>query len=250
MSPLERLNWLSHLSNMPGLKPAMLKVAVVLAYRMNSTTGQLNPSRSRLAKDTDLDPRSINRAINDLEKLGVISVVRSQGGASKFTNNYILIPLTEKSPLTRESPLTEKSPLTTEPHTPDLRVLPPLTDESPEQGKKQGKNLRKAKQKVPPCPHGQIIGLYHETLPELPGVIESRWQGSKREKDLKTRWKEDERHRDLEFWRWLFKSMRANRFWLGDNDRGWRADLGWIVKRTNFDKVLDHAVNQRQAVAR
>lgn len=141
--------------------------------------------------------------------------------------------------------MTEESPLTEESDTPDRRVTQPLTVVSPKQGIEQGKNKEKAKPSVPPCPHSEIIDLYHDTLPELPNVIKSRWSGSTRAKNLVARWREDKRHQDLEFWKWLFESMKGNGFWLGENGRGWRADLGWIVKRENFDKILQQAVNQQ-----
>lgn len=54
MSPLDRLSWLAALIAMPELTPAMIKVGVALAKRMNATTGLLNPSINRLAKDTVL----------------------------------------------------------------------------------------------------------------------------------------------------------------------------------------------------
>lgn len=93
--------------------------------------------------------------------------------------------------------------------------------------------------KIPPCPHSEIINLYHNVLPELPKVLESRWSGSAREKDLRARWKEDGRHQDLNFWNALFNSVRSSQFHMGANDRGWQADLGWILKRANFDKMLN-----------
>jgi hypothetical protein len=134
MSPLDRLEWLGALNAMPGLTPAMFKVAAALAVRMNATTGLLNPSVSCLAKDTGLDPRSVNRALKGLEKSGIISVKRTTGGASAKTNHYKLLPLTEVSPLTVVSPLTEES------DTPDRSVTLPLTVVSPKQGIEQGSN--------------------------------------------------------------------------------------------------------------
>jgi hypothetical protein len=100
-----------------------------------------------------------------------------------------------------------------------------------------------------PCPHREIIALYHELLPELQGVLVERWDGQ-RAKDLAARWRESPKHQSAAFWRWFFGQVRKRRFYLGENDRGWRADLGWLVKRANFDKILEAAVSaQRRRAA-
>lgn len=88
------------------------------------------------------------------------------------------------------------------------------------------------------CPHQDIICLYLETLPELPRVVLSRWPRSQGERDLKTRWREDPRHRSLDFWKRFFSAVRSNPHWMGENQRGWQADLRWLLKRENFDKVI------------
>ncbi|MCG8071588.1 MAG: helix-turn-helix domain-containing protein [Candidatus Thiodiazotropha taylori] len=121
-----------------------------------------------------------------------------------------------------------------------------VTDvETPEQTKNRPIEQSPTKLKIPSCPHSQIIRLYHDKLPELPVVIESRWPGTQRAKDLQSRWREDKQHQNLMFWDWLFDSMRSHPFWLGENDRAWRADLGWIVKRSNFDKILQRAADKK-----
>lgn len=102
--------------------------------------------------------------------------------------------------------------------------------------------------KPPTCPHEAIIGLYMSTLPELPRIVKSRWPGSKSETALRARWREDTNHQSLDFWQSFFNTVRTNPHWMGDNDRGWTADLHWLVNRSNFDKVILRMVNgTRQA---
>jgi hypothetical protein len=96
---------------------------------------------------------------------------------------------------------------------------------------------------IPPCPHQDIIALYHQILPELPSVIPSRWPGSEGESQLRTRWREDPRHRDLAFWDSFFRTVRTSRHWMGENDREWRADLRWLIRRKNFDKAVERMVD-------
>lgn len=96
------------------------------------------------------------------------------------------------------------------------------------------------------CPHSEIIDLYRQKLPELTQPLKARWIGSKGSQALRIRWREDQRHQSLEFWGWFFDTVRTNPFWLGQNDRGWKADLPWLVKRENFDKVLAKGVERER----
>lgn len=96
----------------------------------------------------------------------------------------------------------------------------------------------------PPTPHRQIIDLYHEILPELPRVVSATWPGSVREKNLASRWKQLKAHQSLDFWAAFFEGVKRSPFHLGDNDRGWKANLGWLVERRNFDKIIERIENE------
>lgn len=108
-----------------------------------------------------------------------------------------------------------------------------------------GEQVSESAKKAPACPHEQIIELYHKHLPELRTVIKERWSGTRRN-NLAARWKESEKHQSLAFWERYFQALRNHPFYLGDNDRGWRADLGWIVTRRNFDSLLEKFIDYSQ----
>ena len=93
--------------------------------------------------------------------------------------------------------------------------------------------------KIPPCPHSEIINIYHKVLPELQSVNESLWKGSQREKDLSARWKQNEEFRKREFWEWFFTCIKNTPFDMGENDRQWKVDLGWLLKKENFIKRVE-----------
>ena len=88
------------------------------------------------------------------------------------------------------------------------------------------------------CPHLKIIELYHEILPELPRVIPDMWKGA-RAKALAARWKESDKHQRLEFWKWYFNLVRKSQWHLGVNERGWQANLEWLVKQRNFVNMIE-----------
>lgn len=104
--------------------------------------------------------------------------------------------------------------------------------------------VRSEKQKrTVPADFKMVLQEYAEALPTHQQPVLSRWRGSDREKNLNTRWKEDERHQTREFWSWFFGVVKTNPHWMGDNDRGWKPDIGWLLKRSNFDKVLQRGAN-------
>lgn len=93
-------------------------------------------------------------------------------------------------------------------------------------------------ERIDNCPHDLVLGLYAKTLPTLPQPLKSRWASSKGAVQLRMRWREDKKHQDPEFWEWFFSTVATNPHWMGRNDRNWTADLHWLLKRENFDKVL------------
>lgn len=111
-----------------------------------------------------------------------------------------------------------------------------------EQAPASDKPVKSEKSGIPKCPHQEIIQAYNDILPELKAVLPNRWEGSTRAKDLAARWREDERCRSLAFWQRFFTKLRDYPFYMGENDRGWQADLGWLVKRKNFDNMLERFI--------
>lgn len=93
------------------------------------------------------------------------------------------------------------------------------------------------------CPHSEILDLYAKVLPQLTQPLRSRWPSSAGASSLRVRWREDKRHQDLKFWEWFFGVVASSPFHLGQNDRGWKADLPWLLERRNFDKMLEKGVS-------
>lgn len=99
-------------------------------------------------------------------------------------------------------------------------------------------------------PFQQIVDAYHAALPELPAV---RLMTHARRKAIKSRWFEmlnsarDDgtlRYTDVEsgvcWWAQYFNRVRSNPHWMGENDRGWTADIDWLLNSANFVKVLEY----------
>jgi hypothetical protein len=103
---------------------------------------------------------------------------------------------------------------------------------SPKKGQTDHKNSFK---KIPPCPHGQVISLYHRCLPGNPRV--ESWTARNRA-DLSLAWQADPARQSLDWWQDFFLHMVApNRFLTGKKG-DFAASLGWIAKPEVFGRIL------------
>lgn len=98
------------------------------------------------------------------------------------------------------------------------------------------------------CPHEQIIALYHELLPTLRHVRD--WTPARR-KLLRGRWRANPDYRSLDWWRGFFTYVSTSDFLLGRNagqgDRTFEADLEWLIRPTNFVKVVEGRYHSAEA---
>jgi hypothetical protein len=98
------------------------------------------------------------------------------------------------------------------------------------------------------CPHEQIIALYHELLPTMRHVRD--WTPARR-KLLRARWRTNAEYRSLDWWRGFFQYVGTSDFLLGrsvrNGDRAFEADLEWLIRPTNFIKVIEGRYHQMEA---
>jgi len=105
----------------------------------------------------------------------------------------------------------------------------------------QSSDIPKAKLKIkkrnsiPDCPHEQIVDLYHQLLPELPRV--QAW-GKTSQANLRARWREENARQNLAWWRNFFIWLKESDFLMG-RKKDFQATLSWIVRPTNFEKILN-----------
>lgn len=97
-----------------------------------------------------------------------------------------------------------------------------------------------ARDDTPDCPHAEIIALYHESLPTCPRI--RQWTDARKE-HLRTRWREDAKRQNLDYWKRFFAHVAASPFLTGQRtgkgDRPFFAGLDWLVKSENFAKVIE-----------
>lgn len=105
-----------------------------------------------------------------------------------------------------------------------------------------------AKADVTNCPHNDIIALYHELLPANPRI--KVWDGARAD-SLRARWREDPKRQDLDYWRRYFAHVSASPFLTGkvegQGGRPFLPGLDWLVKASNFAKVIEGRYHERAA---
>lgn len=98
------------------------------------------------------------------------------------------------------------------------------------------------------CPHSDIIALYHEILPANPRI--KVWDGARADA-LRARWREDPKRQDLDYWRRYFAHVSASPFLTGkvegQGGRPFLPGLDWLVKASNFAKVIEGRYHERAA---
>jgi len=113
-----------------------------------------------------------------------------------------------------------------------------------------GEPEQKADKKLPGCDHKSIVELYHQLLPTMRRV--EVWNDT-RAGYLRQRWREvavelsetkEITHADvLTWWEEFFKHVSKSKFLTGKiNDKSGRtfvADLEWIIKPSNFAKIVE-----------
>lgn len=116
-------------------------------------------------------------------------------------------------------------------------------------------NVLLVSSKLPPCPHQEIIEVFGNTLPELPQP--RVWEGQ-RQKDLSSRWKwaltakkrdgsnyATDKETGIDFFNRLFRHVAKSDFLMGRKS-DWSCDLGWIVKASNFEKIISGNYDNRE----
>ena len=110
-----------------------------------------------------------------------------------------------------------------------------------------GSPKRKA---IAPVPVQQVLQTYTEVLGgRLPNaqllndkrkrVIAGRWKEMLNSKDPSGKVRFTDTASGLAWFAKFFAKVAMNPHWLGENDRGWRADLDWILKPDNFLRILE-----------
>ncbi len=231
--------------------------------------GQLVIGRRSLAQKIGFSERSIRTCLHRLVMTGELTIETSHMFSVVTINNYSKYQASAIGDRPTAAPqITPPSDPQTDPRGDDSQsdstacidmvyphsndggmdgIAPPSDPgNDPQTDHKQELKNRRKRDKVS-CPHLDIVNLYNSMLNDkLRSVIPKLWGGS-RKMNLTARWGEDCDRQDLEWWKDYFDTVKLSTFLTGENDRGWKADLGWLVKSTNMVKVLEGNYTKEEA---
>ena len=89
------------------------------------------------------------------------------------------------------------------------------------------------------CPFAKIKDLYHTICISYPKL---RSIDGNRKKAIAARWRT---YKSLDIFEELFQIAENSSFLKGNNDRNWSADFDWMMKPTNFSKILEHKYDDK-----
>ncbi|MGJ7611124.1 MULTISPECIES: hypothetical protein [unclassified Variovorax] len=137
---------------------------------------------------------------------------------------------------------------------PGFEEPPPSSSSSSSSSNTSGANAPSSTARLPTCHPDQVVAIYHEVLPELPGV---RVMDKAREKAIRERWqwvlsstKPDGTRRAttaeeaFEWFRSYFLRARENDFLMGRTPRSgehanWKPDIEYLMKSSGLKQVLE-----------
>ena len=216
-----------------GLKPAAKIVLYWLADHLNGETGQCNPSINRLAECCEMSRRSVETHLQDLaasRHIAIKNTYRDKGG--KTSNSYML--------------------LLSESDTQNLRMGSAKSAHGDTQNLRM-KNLGTLNLGNEPLePNGSLsldmpddtktaFDMFNELADEI-GLPVAKVLSKKRKASLKARLAEAG---GIEGWRSAMDKVRASPLCTGNNNRGWVADLDFILQQSSFTKLMEGSYDAR-----
>lgn len=215
--------------------------AVYLALcRFSNRDGACFPSLSTIAARGNVSLAQVKRAISKLESRGFISRERRRGEHGNESTLYRLLPLDSRlsesqGRLGGSLPLAQgELPLGSGGATKKNHIT--RTIEEGEEGKRE--KLRSPR--VSPTPEkallDAVVALYHRMLP---GLSKVRLLSSKRRTAIGALIGADSARVDLAWWQEYFGIVARSPWLLGENPRGWTADLDWLLSEGNMTKTLE-----------
>lgn len=243
----------------------LLSQAVYWQQRCKQDDGFWYKTEAEWSAETGLSRKEQATARSALERVGVLSCVRkgvpaimhyhvNEDALLEIVNRISCaeshIQLSEKEQLVAPKPDNLSSPKGTTLYITETTTETTTDILSSDHVAAVAATSAPAKPKLNPQ---TLVGLYHEHCPELPTIAKLT---PKREAALRARWLDASRLPNryrcgdiaagLEWWQAFFEVVGESDFLNGrQKNSSWRADFDWLLKPTNFMKIIEGNYNNR-----
>jgi len=224
-------------------------------YGFNKTMDRI--ADTQVAADTGLPRQMVNKAKNELIDMRVLVSNGRQLGVNKHYDEWDFSSRpVKKAPKTKQSQNADSdSKMLTQNVSKDGThkrqkdmTTSPYGEESTADA---ARPAQQKKSSLPSCPHGELIDLWAEIMPDKRQPIRSMWTKGARAKNLAARWKQGfsitnektgeplytDQTSGIEWWGKFMRFLRKSDFLMRDDSRFFGLD--WIAKAENFEKILE-----------
>jgi DNA-binding transcriptional regulator YhcF (GntR family) len=189
------------------------------------------PSQDQLAEDTELSRHSIMRALDQLEDMGLMSRERRHRKDGSRTSDLIMLDLSSTQLRSSQQRSTQQQPkshgATAEPV-----IEPSIPSPSARASKPKGEEHL-------------AFEAYNDLAAEL-GLPKAQALNDQRKSKIRQRLGECG---GLTGWLDALGKIRGSPFLRGDNDRGWKASLDFLLQQSSFTRLMEGSYD-RQARSR
>lgn len=213
-----------------GIKTGSATVKAVLLAISNyaDEEGVCWPSQDQLAEDTELSRHSIMRAIDQLEELGLVMRERRHRRDGSRSSDLIMLDLSRTVLRSTEQRSTQQQPkshgATAEP------IIEPSIPSS------------HAREANPKSTERLAFDAYNDLAAEL-GLAKAQALTDERKTRIRQRLNECG---GLTGWMDAMGKIRASPFLRGDNDRNWKANLDFLLRKSSFTRLMEGSYDQQR----
>jgi hypothetical protein len=205
--------------------PAFEKLVLLALADCANDEGLAWPSIATLKRKSGAGERTIYRAIVSLETLGVLSIERIIGKGNKYTITPATVaPLPDRHPCRKGTP-----PL------PERQRTPATVAPNPSLNRKEPSEVKSASaDRLTPS---DILEGWND-LAEKCGLPKAGKLTGGRLRQAQARLRE---YPDLDSWQRAMRHIHDTPFLRGENDRGWRADIDFLLQAKSFTKLTEES---------
>lgn len=208
--------------------PSFEKLVLLALADCANDEGLAWPSIATLKRKSGAGERTIYRAIASMESLGVLTIERVIGKGNRYTITPASVaPLPVRHPCRRDTP-----PL------PERQRTPATQAPKPSKNHQEPSEVKSADaDRLTPS---DILEGWNE-LAEQCGLPKAGKLTGGRLRQAQARLRE---YPDLDAWKRAFRHIHDTPFLRGENDRGWRADLDFLLQAKSFTKLTEGSYGQ------